>query len=117
MFIFTTIFFSFFFFLMIRRPPRSTLFPYTTLFRSRLGPPARARTRRPRAPAWGRRRTRRDPRGVLGSSPPLHRLGEGRGIGRRASRGAPHARPRPPEPGGAHATPAQQPARPPPSSP
>src|SRR2546422_7142293 len=27
----------FFFFLMIRRPPRSTLFPYTTLFRSILG--------------------------------------------------------------------------------
>src|ERR1043165_4627722 len=27
--------FPFFFFLMIRRPPRSTLFPYTTLFRSR----------------------------------------------------------------------------------
>src|SRR5256885_13020014 len=26
-----------FFFLMIRRPPRSTLFPYTTLFRSRAG--------------------------------------------------------------------------------
>src|SRR5256885_3652762 len=26
--------FGFFFFLMIRRPPRSTLFPYTTLFRS-----------------------------------------------------------------------------------
>src|SRR5436309_13350694 len=26
--------FSLFFFLMIRRPPRSTLFPYTTLFRS-----------------------------------------------------------------------------------
>src|SRR5256885_13033190 len=26
-----------FFFLMIRRPPRSTLFPYTTLFRSRVG--------------------------------------------------------------------------------
>src|SRR5689334_25404053 len=26
-------FFFFFFFLMIRRPPRSTLFPYTTLFR------------------------------------------------------------------------------------
>src|SRR2546427_6520541 len=32
------------FFLMIRRPPRSTLFPYTTLFRSRQ--PGRA-TRRP----------------------------------------------------------------------
>src|SRR2546425_10752070 len=28
-------FFFLFFFLMIRRPPRSTLFPYTTLFRSR----------------------------------------------------------------------------------
>src|SRR3989449_10540073 len=28
--------FLFFFFLMIRRPPRFTLFPYTTLFRSRL---------------------------------------------------------------------------------
>src|SRR3712207_7910693 len=27
---------DFFFFLMIRRPPRSTLFPYTTLFRSSL---------------------------------------------------------------------------------
>src|SRR5256885_10718578 len=27
----------FFFFLMIRRPPRSTLFPYTTLFRSSTG--------------------------------------------------------------------------------
>src|SRR5574337_1912308 len=28
------VFLFFFFFLMIRRPPRSTLFPYTTLFRS-----------------------------------------------------------------------------------
>src|ERR1051326_9484335 len=40
-------FLFFFFFLMIRRPPRSTLFPYTTLFRSpesvcgRAGPVAR----------------------------------------------------------------------------
>src|SRR5256886_16419522 len=39
-----------FFFLMIRRPPRSTLFPYTTLFRSRadrpmaLGPSPRTAT-------------------------------------------------------------------------
>src|SRR5437660_11033999 len=32
---FCPLFFLFFFFLMIRRPPRSTLFPYTTLFRSR----------------------------------------------------------------------------------
>src|SRR5438552_12608664 len=47
-----------FFFLMIRRPPRSTLFPYTTLFRSRRtrrlpgAPPGR-----PRAgsrPTWWR---------------------------------------------------------------
>src|SRR3712207_7477531 len=30
-----------FFFLMIRRPPRSTLFPYTTLFRSRRDPQRR----------------------------------------------------------------------------
>src|SRR5205809_7759329 len=29
--------FGFFFFLMIRQPPRSTLFPYTTLFRSLAG--------------------------------------------------------------------------------
>src|SRR5215475_15244125 len=37
-----------FFFLMIRRPPRSTLFPYTTLFRSG--------HRRSGAPGCGRRR-------------------------------------------------------------
>src|SRR2546430_17030989 len=36
----------FFFFLMIRRPPRSTLFPYTTLFRSPRRAPARAAPRR-----------------------------------------------------------------------
>src|SRR5712672_4088749 len=44
--LFVLSFFSFFFFLMIRRPPRSTLFPYTTLFRSPtrhpLGPSAAA---------------------------------------------------------------------------
>src|SRR3712207_7201488 len=45
----------FFFFLMIRRPPRSTLFPYTTLFRS-LGQSVHPR---------------RDDRGADG-----HRLGE-----------------------------------------
>src|SRR4051794_41753892 len=33
------LFFFFFFFLMIRRPPRSTLFPYTTLFRSKVSLP------------------------------------------------------------------------------
>src|SRR2546422_4134857 len=36
---------SFFFFLMIRRPPRSTLFPYTTLFRSTSSCFARCRSR------------------------------------------------------------------------
>src|SRR5260221_12854507 len=41
----------FFFFLMIRRPPRSTLFPYTTLFRSRSCSAAR--------PAWQRHGPRR----------------------------------------------------------
>src|SRR6266853_3306983 len=43
----------FFFFLMIRRPPRSTLFPYTTLFRS---PPSHRPCirRRPRRCAPGR---------------------------------------------------------------
>src|SRR5438093_7934463 len=52
---------------MIRRPPRSTLFPYTTLFRSRTrtpGAPAlplQARRRSPRrtAPAGRRRATSR----------------------------------------------------------
>src|SRR5438445_12089889 len=45
-----------FFFLMIRRPPRSTLFPYTTLFRSRATTvPAGWRRRKPgsRRPAAG----------------------------------------------------------------
>src|SRR5260370_13821287 len=64
-----------FFFLMIRRPPRSTLFPYTTLFRSRraidrwtgprrrrrrgcrCGPRARARADTERAPALGPQRS------------------------------------------------------------
>src|SRR5437764_13611177 len=35
----------FFFFLMIRRPPRSTLFPYTTLFRSCWPSPGRKLSR------------------------------------------------------------------------
>src|SRR3712207_8334697 len=62
------------FFLMIRRPPRSTLFPYTTLFRSAGGLLSRSGLSRPRHPdpdhgsvcalpgsALGLRR-RRDPR-------------------------------------------------------
>src|SRR2546425_4225000 len=68
-----------FFFLMIRRPPRSTLFPYTTLFRSRRGDaggaardrgvgagPARFRARRG-AGAAARQGARRGG-GVRGSS-------------------------------------------------
>src|SRR5215211_8246440 len=48
--------FHLFFFLMIRRPPRSTLFPYTTLFRS----PAVARApSRPRSPPRRSRRAAR----------------------------------------------------------
>src|SRR2546429_9942932 len=48
----------FFFFLMIRRPPRSTLFPYTTLFRS----VSRGLVRRPAA---------RAARGARGGGPAL----------------------------------------------
>src|SRR3990170_7090519 len=42
-----------FFFLMIRRPPRSTLFPYTTLFRSdrTTGQKTRPTAGRPRCPS------------------------------------------------------------------
>src|SRR3989440_2280986 len=56
--------FLFFFFLMIRRPPRSTLFPYTTLFRSprfRGALPARYSPRRP-PPRTAARRSRDDAR-------------------------------------------------------
>src|SRR2546427_1351694 len=54
-----------FFFLMIRRPPRSTLFPYTTLFRSGVRrPELRTVPRRARRADAGRVRTfRRDRRG------------------------------------------------------
>src|SRR6266545_1201154 len=68
--------FSFFFFLMIRRPPRSTLFPYTTLFRSSRPAPAAAWPRTPPAvpsprPAAGRRPLAgaRSPAQVPGSAP------------------------------------------------
>src|SRR2546425_1379662 len=52
---------------MIRRPPRSTLFPYTTLFRSRARdqPPVPYRRRNARAPggAWDRDAERRSGQG------------------------------------------------------
>src|SRR2546430_16778396 len=61
------LFYCAFFFLMIRRPPRSTLFPYTTLFRSpcRLSAGRRARPScRPRVPrrSQGNGRARRGTR-------------------------------------------------------
>src|SRR5438874_13113943 len=46
-----TIIITNFFFLMIRRPPRSTLFPYTTLFRSLCGPRPADRLRPDHQPA------------------------------------------------------------------
>src|SRR2546427_11114601 len=46
---------SFFFFLMIRRPPRSTLFPYTTLFRSQWKGEPQPKARRPRSTPGDRR--------------------------------------------------------------
>src|SRR3712207_8974174 len=45
--------YSVFFFLMIRRPPRSTLFPYTTLFRSAAGSAATLTHSSGRPPEWG----------------------------------------------------------------
>src|SRR5258708_28496148 len=42
----------FFFFLMIRRPPRSTLFPYTTLFRSWMRAPPESLRPITGAPTW-----------------------------------------------------------------
>src|SRR5258708_17434023 len=59
----------FFFFLMIRRPPRSTLFPYTTLFRSQ------ADGEEPEAPR-GAQRGRRE--GRLGQAGPAGRPSRGR---------------------------------------
>src|SRR2546429_3054619 len=63
----------FFFFLMIRRPPRSTLFPYTTLFRS----PDRHLRSFHSALSWTslRRYPRREQDNLGGSSPALmHRV-------------------------------------------
>src|SRR4029077_13999836 len=45
-------------FVMIRRPPRSTLFPYTTLFRSRCGTVAENIATVPRLLGWDEARIR-----------------------------------------------------------
>src|SRR3712207_9012311 len=45
---------AYLFFLMIRRPPRSTLFPYTTLFRSRTTEQRTFREQTPKARRFGK---------------------------------------------------------------
>src|SRR6476661_9970407 len=54
------LYFFLFFFLMIRRPPRSTLFPYTTLFRPRF--PASSSRRPATGPSASRTARRCRPR-------------------------------------------------------
>src|SRR3712207_9316578 len=87
----------FFFFLMIRRPPRSTLFPYTTLFRSATG----ADRRHPeRAVLGARRDPAQRPRGVAGRPRLAQRHPRRRPRGHRvdaarARRRPPALRPRP----------------------
>src|SRR2546427_8560915 len=71
----------FFFFLMIRRPPRSTLFPYTTLFRS---PEGGREVPRARQAAGGARGGR--PAGAGGAARPEVGGRRGRG-GERAAAG------------------------------
>src|ERR1035441_6064764 len=62
---------------MIRRPPRSTLFPYTTLFRSRRSRSARCSRRGPAGPEWRR-----------SASPAGERRSPGSGRGSKAERTA-----------------------------
>src|SRR5215204_2704053 len=80
---------------MIRRPPRSTLFPYTTLFRSRPSPrPSSLRMRR-----WSRWRERTYPHPP--SFPPRLRLRSAHPVRRSHRRTRPETRPggRRPTPG------------------
>src|ERR1043165_10166730 len=69
-----------FFFLMIRRPPRSTLFPYTTLFRSARRPGAQ---RSGQGGDHGAQPAHDDERPRLDRERQyrLHRLGDGTGSG------------------------------------
>src|SRR3712207_8994712 len=72
-----------FFFLMIRRPPRSTLFPYTTLFRSAVGEDADRQLdgvgggEQPGAGARGERAVGHERRGVRHGDPEAHHRGVG----------------------------------------
>src|SRR5215216_3343312 len=69
------LFLNFFFFLMIRRPPRSTLFPYTTLFGSRV---PRPQARRPALRPCALRAASLARRGVGGVELVAPRAGSGR---------------------------------------
>src|SRR2546426_4267927 len=112
---------------MIRRPPRSTLFPYTTLFRSRQLRPGRLRaeasarnysrldrrSHAARAPARGRARGRLARR--------VHERREDEGGARRAGGGVPRGPARgevpPPPRAPGPAPPAPRPSPPPPEPP
>src|SRR6266853_4387029 len=69
-------FFCLLFFLMLRRPPRSTLFPYTTLFRSRSDDPGGAQhaLRHPGARDGGRPRSEEHTSELLSQSNLVCRL-------------------------------------------
>src|SRR3712207_7103716 len=69
-----------FFFLMIRRPPRSTLFPYTTLFRSPTAVDPRGRRRLLRRPRRPLSRPRPADRGVLREPVARHRPATAAGL-------------------------------------
>src|SRR2546430_6964707 len=98
--------FLFFFFLMIRRPPRSTLFPYTTLFRSqdaqecrRLCARSLCRIRRRARPAHrvgGHARAHHRGRVAVGGDPPPR--GGGRPPGAAPGGGGGGGAPPPPPP-------------------
>src|SRR3712207_9011619 len=70
---------------MIRRPPRSTLFPYTTLFRSLLG-----RRRREAADLLAGDRRRDGQRVRVGDELHEHRAGLGQALLQRAARSEEH---------------------------
>src|SRR6266542_3032401 len=80
----------YFYFLIIRRPPRSTLFPYTTLFRSAC-PPGRPAMPRPARRRVGRLPDR-DPPARLGRHAPGQRRAVLRGLPQTRRTASPRAR-------------------------